>query len=66
VAAIRQANHLARTGQCRCCAKAAGLKKDFQSILLLNLRKSNSDTLIKGLRPGQKLKVLIDNGQPAI
>jgi membrane-bound lytic murein transglycosylase D len=34
------------------------------NVSIADLRKSNSDTLIKGLRPGQKLKVLVD-GQPS-
>ncbi|MGZ8095981.1 MAG: LysM peptidoglycan-binding domain-containing protein [Methylosarcina sp.] len=34
------------------------------SISVPELRKSNADTLVKGLRPGQKLKVLVDNSQP--
>jgi membrane-bound lytic murein transglycosylase D len=36
------------------------------NVPVLDLRKSNADTLIKGLRPGQKLKVLVDNSQPTI
>ncbi len=34
------------------------------NISIQDLRKSNSDALIKGLRPGQKLKVLVDGSQP--
>jgi membrane-bound lytic murein transglycosylase D len=34
------------------------------NISVEDLRKSNSDTLTKGLRPGQKLKILVD-GQPS-
>ncbi|MGZ8189697.1 MAG: LysM peptidoglycan-binding domain-containing protein [Methylococcaceae bacterium] len=30
------------------------------NVTVTDLRKSNSDTLIKGLRPGQKLKILVD------
>lgn len=35
------------------------------SIPVSDLRKSNADTLVKGLQPGQKLKILIDNNQPS-
>lgn len=35
------------------------------NVSVSDLRKSNSDTLARGLRPGQKLKVLVDNSQPA-
>lgn len=34
------------------------------NISVTDLRKSNSETLAKGLRPGQKLKILVD-GQPS-
>lgn len=34
------------------------------NISVADLRKSNAETLVKGLRPGQKLKVLVDNSQP--
>jgi membrane-bound lytic murein transglycosylase D len=34
------------------------------NVSIADLNKSNADTLIKGLRPGQKLKVLVD-GQPS-
>jgi len=30
-----------------------------------DLRKTNANTLVRGLQPGQKLKILIDNSQPA-
>jgi membrane-bound lytic murein transglycosylase D len=33
------------------------------NVSVADLRKSNAATLVKGLRPGQKLKVLIDNNQ---
>src|SRR5690606_6335954 len=35
------------------------------NIPVAELRKSNAETLVKGLRPGQKLKILVDNSQPA-
>ncbi|MDD5578447.1 MAG: LysM peptidoglycan-binding domain-containing protein [Methylobacter sp.] len=35
------------------------------NVPLTDLRKSNANTLIKGLQPGQKLKVLVDNSQPS-
>lgn len=41
------------------------ISKKF-NISVSDLRKSNSDSLIKGLRPGQKLKVLVDGSQPTI
>lgn len=34
------------------------------NISMAELRKSNAETLVKGLRPGQKLKILVDNSQP--
>ncbi len=34
------------------------------NVSVADVNKSNSDTLIKGLRPGQKLKILVD-GQPS-
>ncbi len=33
------------------------------NISVADLRKSNAATLVKGLRPGQKLKVIVDNNQ---
>ena len=33
------------------------------NVSVADLRKSNAATLVKGLRPGQKLKVLVDNNQ---
>jgi membrane-bound lytic murein transglycosylase D len=38
------------------------ISKKF-NVSLTDLRKSNAATLVKGLRPGQKLKVFIDNNQ---
>ncbi len=35
------------------------------NVPVTDLRKSNTDVLIKGLQPGQKLKVLVDNSQPS-
>jgi membrane-bound lytic murein transglycosylase D len=35
------------------------------NIPVTELRKSNADTLVKGLQPGQKLKILVDNNQPS-
>ena len=33
------------------------------NVSVADLRKSNAATLVKGLRPGQKLKVIVDNNQ---
>jgi membrane-bound lytic murein transglycosylase D len=35
------------------------------NVQVTDLRKSNADTLVRGLQPGQKLKILIDNSQPS-
>ncbi|WP_326498409.1 LysM peptidoglycan-binding domain-containing protein [Methylobacter sp. YRD-M1] len=35
------------------------------NVSLTDLRKWNSDTIGKALRPGQKIKILVDNSQPA-
>lgn len=35
------------------------------NVPVTDLKKSNADVLVKGLQPGQKLKVLVDNGQPS-
>ncbi|NOT11762.1 MAG: LysM peptidoglycan-binding domain-containing protein [Methylococcaceae bacterium] len=35
------------------------------NVPVTELRKSNADTLVKGLQPGQKLKILIANNQPS-
>jgi membrane-bound lytic murein transglycosylase D len=35
------------------------------NVPVTDIRKSNADVLAKGLQPGQKLKVLVDNSQPS-
>jgi membrane-bound lytic murein transglycosylase D len=34
------------------------------NVTVTDIRKSNADTLVRGLQPGQKLKILVDS-QPA-
>jgi membrane-bound lytic murein transglycosylase D len=35
------------------------------NVPVADLKKSNLDALVKGLQPGQKLKVLVDNSEPS-
>jgi len=34
------------------------------NVPVTDIRKSNADTLVRGLQPGQKLKILVDSSQP--
>jgi membrane-bound lytic murein transglycosylase D len=56
--ALRLIRYTVRTGD-----SLTQISRKF-NIPVADLRKENAETLVRGLRPGQKLKILVDNSQP--